>query len=305
MPSAVMFGSLPTGVDPTGNNPKPWQTLLFRPGTALAGKPAHPGEKDQPSSGNPSDHLLLDLFWMPVVEPYALSDPFSAAGKVNMNYEIMPYTYITRTTALRAALAGEKVACNLPPGTAAYPGQYKDDQMNSSAPLNYAQMLPVGSPTRLSLNLEETLKQLDAHFAGGDIYHSATDICDIFLVPQGYTYAGFPAQWYSPTGNFALVGDNTREKPYADIYAKLTTKSNTYQVHYRVQSLLKAKTDANQAQWVEGTGQISGEKRGSVLVERYLDVTSSSLPDPTLSPGTTSLEGYYKFRVVGTTVFHP
>ena len=46
----------------------------------------------------------LDLFTMPVVEPYAISDPFSTDGKVNLNYQIMPFGYLKRSTALRAEL---------------------------------------------------------------------------------------------------------------------------------------------------------------------------------------------------------
>jgi hypothetical protein len=73
IPSAGMLGSLPTGVV----SGQPWQTLLFRPAQA-----AHKG------MSAPRDHLLLDLFWMPVAEPYAISEPFSTAGKVNLNYQI-------------------------------------------------------------------------------------------------------------------------------------------------------------------------------------------------------------------------
>jgi len=75
MPSAVMFGSLPTGVVAG----KPWQTLLFRPDPG-----GHPG------AATPADHLLLDLFWMPIAEPYPISEPFSTAGKIGMNYQIVP-----------------------------------------------------------------------------------------------------------------------------------------------------------------------------------------------------------------------
>ena len=50
------------------------------------------------------DHLLLDLFTMPFVEPYLISEPLSTAGRVNLNYQIAPYGYIKRSTALRAAL---------------------------------------------------------------------------------------------------------------------------------------------------------------------------------------------------------
>ena len=100
VPSSGMFGSLPTGVIRN----QPWQTLLFRP------QAGHPGE-GSPASGppytSPPDHVLMDLFWMPVIEPYAISEPFSTAGKVNLNYEIAPFSYIRRATALYAAFKGE------------------------------------------------------------------------------------------------------------------------------------------------------------------------------------------------------
>ncbi len=79
MPSPGMFGSLPTGVQAG----VPWRTLLFRPQSGHYG------------ATSPPDHLWLDLFWMPVVQPYAISDRFSTAGKINMNYQILPFTYMT------------------------------------------------------------------------------------------------------------------------------------------------------------------------------------------------------------------
>ncbi|MEM9481951.1 MAG: Verru_Chthon cassette protein A, partial [Verrucomicrobiota bacterium] len=69
IPSPVMFGSLPTGVKAG----VPWQTLLFRPDENHYGAKA------------PHDHLLLDFFWMPVVEPRPISRPFETEGKVNLN----------------------------------------------------------------------------------------------------------------------------------------------------------------------------------------------------------------------------
>jgi hypothetical protein len=81
--SAVMFGSLPTGVV----RGFPWQTLLFRPDR---GTKPHPGAQ---TTSAPADHLLLDLFNLPVVEPYAISEPFSTGGKVNLNYVLAPFGY--------------------------------------------------------------------------------------------------------------------------------------------------------------------------------------------------------------------
>ena len=103
IPSPVSFGSLPTGAPVTGSNgtivvpPTPWQTLLFRP------QPGHPG------ANPPEDARLLDWFWMPVVAPYAISTPMATAGKVNLNFQIAPFAYITRATALQSVLSSEYV----------------------------------------------------------------------------------------------------------------------------------------------------------------------------------------------------
>ena len=32
---------------------------------------------------------------MPVLEPYAISEPLSTAGKVNLNYPIAPFGYVS------------------------------------------------------------------------------------------------------------------------------------------------------------------------------------------------------------------
>ncbi len=62
--SAVLFGSLPTGIDPiNAANTRPWQTLLFSP-NPLA-KAAHPGK------ASPPDHLFSrPVYHGAIVEPY-------------------------------------------------------------------------------------------------------------------------------------------------------------------------------------------------------------------------------------------
>lgn len=80
--SSGVFGALSSGVaDMT-----PWNTLLFRPDLYPNGqtgkrhdKPFHYGAQA------PYDHLFMDFFWMPVVEPYSISEPFATSGKINMN----------------------------------------------------------------------------------------------------------------------------------------------------------------------------------------------------------------------------
>ena len=300
VPSPGMLGSLPTGVDPTGNNPQGWQTLLFRPGPAN-----HPG------STSPEDELLLDLFWMPVTDPYPISEAFSTAGKVNLNYEIVPFTYINRSTAMRAVLAGEKVAAV----NTSNASTYKVAQANPAASLNVN--------ARLALNLgidtgEDggTLQQFRDMFSGTgsffasgqpSIFRSAAQICDIYLVPQGYSWSSpSTAQnaWYSSA--FGLVGDNERERPYTDLYSKVTTKSNTFRVYYTVQSLKAGTSDLAQGQWNEAHGTVTGQYIGSTTIERYIDPNNSSIQDYASSPNTTpNLESAYRWRVVDNHQFVP
>jgi uncharacterized protein (TIGR02600 family) len=266
---------------------RPWQTLLFRPGPT-----GHIG------STSPRDHLLLDLFWMPVAEPYAISEPFSTDGKVNLNYQIQPFTYIKRNTALRSALASEKVT-KVALSTAPTYKQvnYRD---NAASPAS-----------RFALNLDETsgtLRQFEEKFTGGDLFKSATEICDIFLVPAGSSWADDSAArtaWYGD--DYALVGDNTRERPYANLLGRLTTKSNTFTIHYTVQAL-KSPPSVPAGTWDENKGDISGEYRGSTTIERYLDPNDATIPDyATDLPKIDSdpLDRHYNWRILQNTQFAP
>ena len=288
MPGPGMFGSLPTGVQ----RRLPWQTLLFRPGPAN-----HPGLGA--IGGPPPDHLLLDLFWMPVVEPYAISEPFSTAGKINMNQQLVPFTYIDRTAGLQAAMASEQVA--MIPKSAA--GLYKAGSVGTAGLTN----------SRFSLNLSATngtLRQFKEKFDSGEIFRSATEICDIYLVPAPKTWttnAAAQADWYGD--NFAMIGDNVRERPYAHIYNKITTKSNTFTVHYHAQILQKTKARMASDPTIFDTGagdKMVAAQRGSTTFERYLDPADSRIiaKDPA-SATATSLEEFYRARIVNTSVFNP
>ena len=312
--SPGVFGSLSTGVDPTGANPQSWRTLLFRP------NPGHFG------ATSPADHLMLDLFWMPQAEPYAISEPFSSAGKINLNYQIQPFTYITRNTALRAILNTQKIA-DMPSSAGL---TYKGLINNNTQPNAIAGASSYTKNARYPLNIAATLQQFDDKFNGAnisganssttpDIFRSASQICEMYLVPNanvnGGTYstsggAGtFATDWYDGK-TYGLVGDNVREKPYSNIYGLVTTKSNTFTTYYTVQSLKNA--SVNQATWNESTGTVLGEYRGSTTLERYID-PNQSLPDFAASPGSNTLDGnapagvlsYYKWRVVENHQFAP
>ncbi|RYD34749.1 MAG: Verru_Chthon cassette protein A, partial [Verrucomicrobiaceae bacterium] len=106
VPGAGMFGSLPTGVKAR----VPWQTLLFHPwGHEGPASAAWNKKSDHYGWSWPRDHLLLDFFWMPVIEPYSISTPMETAGKINLNHELLPFRHIRRSTALHALLKSERI----------------------------------------------------------------------------------------------------------------------------------------------------------------------------------------------------
>lgn len=282
MPSAVMFGSLPTGVKRTfeayeSNNlstGKPWRTLNFCP-NPLAGT-AHYGMK------TPPDYLLLDLFTMPVVEPYAISEPFSTAGRLNMNYQLAPFTYISRKTAMHAALAAQKVIAFANTDAADYKGGIQGSTGAATRQIRYA------------VNFDETLKQFDNRFAAGDIFRSASEICSIFLVPNapGATANGMATWW----NDYQLTGNNSRERPYATLYPLLTTKSNVFTTHLRAQAIKRLP---------DGRIDVQGEYRGSVTFERFLDPNAKIFTAGTVNPDDVSLEPYFRFRTLVAKQFDP
>src|SRR5690606_17777953 len=102
------------------------------------------------------------------------------------------------------------------------------------------------------------------------------------------------------------TGDNMKERPYAALYPRLTTKSNTYTIHYKVQVLQQASRSRGNsgtewASWKEDTDQVVSEMRGSSTVERYIDPDDPRMTDyatdvvanPT---GYQPLDALYRFR---------
>lgn len=285
IPSPVMFGSLPTGVK--ANNP--WRTLLFRP------QQGHPGGPGKLGGQTPADHLLLEFFWMPVVEPYAISEPFSTAGKVNLNYQIFPFTHIRRATGMHAILAGETIHA-IPnsdaPNYKVFPNSAnQNDFWKSSQGKNWS----------YSIDVEKTLAQFEQRFAEGKAFISPSEICDIYLVPKGARGISGYQQMETFWREHRLTGDNTRERPYAGIYPRVTTRSNTFRVHYIAQTLKKARSSGPEK--MEEADKISGEFRGSTLIERHLDPTQSGLPDFATNAAGQTLDHYHEFRVLQTQRF--
>lgn len=351
LPSAIYhFGSIPSGA----SRKLPWQSLLFCANPAAGTN--HPGfGTDTHSVRGPRaippytelpDFLWLDLFWMPIVQPYAISEPFSTGGKINMNYQIAPFSYIHRDTAVRAAMKAVNVI--------AIPTRSELSRMTAPEPYidsvdpSYASFLKsyngtltdgaTGVPSSIDyqINLSETLKGFEERFATGNVFRSASEICSLFIVPEQMngrtytssnapifpTYAGAPLYphqaitnvpyppkrtitgpyytnppseriWYSTnsameagytinstnstaedwwnSNRYLLTGKNVRELPYAHIYPRLTVNSNVYKIHFIVQTIQKAKDNSSQNKFDPLVDKITGNYRGSVIVERYLD----------------------------------
>ncbi|MEI8309271.1 MAG: Verru_Chthon cassette protein A [Verrucomicrobiota bacterium] len=349
IPSSAMFGSLPRGInpaDPSATLNSAWQTLLFcpNPNSKDAATSASHAGMDQvslggapPLSGKAPDYLLLDFFHMPVVEPYAISEPFSTAGKVNMNFQIAPFTYINRDTALRGVLASTLLTAVPDKWIKLYKNRYFYQLAGFSA-LDLEATSNGSWYFRYPIHAGETLKQFQNRFDQGDIFRSASEICSMFLYPAkqpatptdvktalvtdlaGST-ANIKGWWYDGKGGErkSLTGDNMRERPYALLYPLLTTKSNSYTVHFRAQ-VLKKIPGTDVAQWVENKDVVASEFRGSSLIERYIDPSDPDLPDFAASgylnsnpdssldhfpdpknPG--AFKSAYKFRVVSTKKF--
>lgn len=324
--SAIQFGSLPTGV----KSGRPWETLLFCPNPAaltndLCGRfpfLSSTSPNFHRGFGSPPDYLLLDLFWMPVVEPYAISDPLSTAGKVNLNQNLIPFSTIRRESSLRGLLAGTRIA--------AFP---IDNELWIKAncglgsaggwvwsPVN---IVPGGYNYRYPINLDKTMDEINAYIGTNGSFKSATEICGIYLIPQRITTGNM---WQNPvattsitsgadiTSRFwatnGLTGDNLRERPYNSIYPRLTTQSNVYQVHYTVQTLKKTPA-SDPAAWDVDKDVILGEQRGSITMERYIDPRDSEFRAPAYDFATRAatswppptLGRFYKFRTVNTRQF--
>ena len=325
IPSPVMFGSLlAPWKNPFADNG--WKTLLFCPN--------YPGIGDVPLKTHPGlntipDHLLLDLFNMPVVEPYAISEPFSTDGKVNLNYQLMPFGYIERSTALRAALQPLRIT--------AIPSNFTRNNAGATE-LRY-KGVDNEQNLRYLVDRDETLKSFKGFFdnyssgqTGAGFFKSASQVCEMFLYPKGVPIKYFNTIKYKSGdtdiktwwASCSVTGDNLREKPYSDLYSRVTTKSNTYTVHYRVQSLRQQPYTGNAAgaaayygTWDESRDKVMSEYRGHTTIERYLDPRDSRFDtDPNKTPQNPpdpnkfyvdkqSLEAAYRFRVIYNKRFSP
>jgi uncharacterized protein (TIGR02600 family) len=335
IPSSGIFGSLPVGFDP--KNPSitnAWQTLLFCP---------NPNSTNHVSLNKmPPDYMIMDLFEMPVVQPYPISAPLSTAGRVNLNYQIAPFNYIKRDSALRGVLKSVQMTAVRDDDGPAYKYSQSDRSIKASVDFNPATN---NYSYRFPIHLDNTLKQFDEKFSTNGFFCSGAEICSIWLYPAVAPSKDSPLNpsialtnyasnvssisnwWYASPGisRKGMTGDNSREAPYAAIYPNITTKSNTYEIHYRVQTLKQTPFahTSDWSKWVDPsdtsgstTDKITGDLRGSAIIERYIDASNEKIPDfagNIAAPGgtnalqslTNSLDPYYRYRVLNSRIFTP
>jgi uncharacterized protein (TIGR02600 family) len=376
VPSPIIFGSLPV-FDTNWNTANPlstltnssWRTLQFSPNpnaltSAMRDNRAVSAGFNEAggliTNTIPPDHVLLDFFQMPVVSPYPISDPFSTAGKVNMNYQIAPFSYIKRTSAMRGVLKPVMITAVDDQWSFNYKmrsltdlsdnnSQRYSDSSNNRTASGVPSYDNFGSNSgqfyfHYPINASNTLTQFDARFATNDLFHSPSEICSLWLYPSAqpkgngeevsplstdangvaWTWTttdnnSIKDWWYKNQGTTrkAMTGDNMRERPYNYLYPRLTTKSNTYQIHYRVQALKQTRTahSSDWSTWIDPSAggvsdKILGEQRGSAVIERFIDPSDPSIPDFTTNVSTTSITGttldqFYRFRVFNAKQFTP
>lgn len=331
--SAVIFGALsPTlhGRGPSSGTasdpvqPEGWRTLLFCPNPASRTSPAIviPTELDHPGFGNPPDSLWLDFFWMPTVEPRMMSSAFATEGKINLNFQMIPFTWMERSTGIHAALQGVQIPA-IPHNAA---GLYKQPLIGTRP--------PTSEPPEFlyEVNIEETLRAMRGLFQRGDVFTHPSDICAYYLVPKritgresDYDRNLTPAplnpstlqveqmnEWWNGDPSepleldaFELTGDNLRESPYGQLYPRLCTRSNVFKVHFRVQLLGKSRSTVAH-EWDIQRESIKAEQRGAMVIERFLDPNDRTVPDLATSiPPGVALDDFYRYRIVSREPFRP
>ncbi|MEM7144655.1 MAG: Verru_Chthon cassette protein A [Verrucomicrobiota bacterium] len=322
MPGPGMFGSLPTGIKGTpgvdGGRSTPWRTLLLRP------QNDHFGAAHEPSRNLPPDHILLDFFWMPKVEPYAISEPFSTAGKINLNYQILPFTNINRATGIHAVLQSERLT-TLPLADTIITKRWPNRREGGIGNGNPREgVFPIGWDNAKkewwrTIDVEQTRRQFEdqtyGKFGKGEVFKSPSELCEIHLVPDGAELSPSSSGWELKkgsndfwTGSSLHSGDNSRERPYTNRIENLTTKSNTFNVHLKAQAITKSPTTPPDT-FVEDRDTITSEYRGSTMIERYIDPNDQAFQERDyryfrqndLEP----LDDFYRYRILSHRRFAP
>jgi hypothetical protein len=176
-----------------------------------------------------------------------------------------------------------------------------------------------------------TLQQFDNRFnfdetpfspaASHGLFRTASQICEIHMLPRAIPgnptiTGGVPQQRLQPqdminpnaTSGFwaarRITGDNVKERLYTNLYAKLTTQSNTFRVFFKAQTIRKARS-VGADRFNPSLDRVASEYRGSTLIERKLDPNDPRLPDYAQPGNALPLDSFYRFRVLETKRFAP
>ncbi len=201
-----------------------------------------------------------------------------------MNHLIVPFTYINRDTGLRAAMKSQMVTVIPSPGTSFYKtyqnpngtptGGNKPANIDVHSPWMPTRSLAVCHTVRQRGHLSLRLRNLQHRprtrtpLRSGTAEHAHQHGCLLELL--------------------SLTGDNVRERPYTNLYSLLTTKSNTYTVHYRVQSL-KQTPGGDYSTWREDRDTVLGRPVARRLLNAISIPPTASRTTPQPSPAVRSL----------------
>jgi hypothetical protein len=167
----------------------------------------------------------------------------------------VPFAHVRRTTALHALFKAQKLLAVPDEAGAVY-------KTGAGA-----------RPWRRHIDAGETLRQWESRFASGDVFHTTSEIAEQWLVLEGVTLENTPAFW----ARHRLTGDNSKERPYANIYPHLTTKSLTYDLHIVAETIVKAAgTPADS--YVPGTDTVGPRVRRTVTISGRIDPRDPALP---------------------------
>ena len=150
--------------------------------------------------------------------------------------------------------------------------------VKSRYPIDANQTIGQLTTTSTDSNTYPEFSRTSHTLAAPNFFVSATQICDVPLIPIGYTPATLSSFW---TTN-SLTGDNSLERPYSMIYPRVTTKSNIFTVHVIAQSLKQTPADLSNGvngngTWTENVDQVMSEFHGAFTIEKYYDPDTTDI----------------------------
>jgi uncharacterized protein (TIGR02600 family) len=252
-----------------------------------------------------------------------------------MNYQMMPFTHIRRATGMHAVLKGEFITA-IPNDQITQAKGYRPRNGGTAWDDTFWSDSEDSKQWHRPVDAAATLAQFDMRFkhTSGNpenaegLFRSATQICDVHLIPYdgdggGISNAGsssvtlrnetsqssFDNAMNQFWGNNRPTGENIRERNYSNIYARVTTRTNTFRVHMRAQVVKKARSTPVD-QFDSTRDAIVSEYRGSTLIERYIDPNDATgIPDYAsggpYSGGKPPLDAFFRYRVLETKRFAP